>query len=89
MSNNTVSSETPNIREFIQQSPKSKYILDDKRGVICRVNPDTTKNHLQRTQECIQVKLKQKEMFNVMQDLGYICGLDVDPTNTYLICKGI
>jgi len=73
------------LRKFIEESPQSRYRFDSEREAnqseICR--------SANNGEECKNMFLSSKKMFEAMQDNGFFCALPMDPEITYIECKPI
>ncbi|KAG8730481.1 hypothetical protein FRC12_020241 [Ceratobasidium sp. 428] len=74
------------VKAFVNVAPAATYAFDGDRDAnsaqLCRREPG-------KPEECIQVSMAAKKLFETMQSMGYFCQLPLDPSKTYMECVSI
>ncbi|KAF8606461.1 hypothetical protein BDV93DRAFT_346139 [Ceratobasidium sp. AG-I] len=71
------------VKAFVKVAPAATYAFDGERNSnhaqLCRRRPGGG-------EDCIQVSMAAKKLFETMQNMGYFCQLPFDPSQTHMEC---
>ncbi|QRV90001.1 hypothetical protein RhiJN_18019 [Ceratobasidium sp. AG-Ba] len=74
------------VKAFVSIAPAATYTFDGDRdsesAQLCR-------RERGKPEQCIQVSMQAKRLFETMQNMGYFCQLPFDPSQTHMECTRI